>query len=89
MAEFRCWIPEYEEGQDEADVIHAFDAWSAAKRFAEKADQNAGGEIATSALRGNNKLRIHVLSPEGIETMWDVWPEAEIRWYGSAAGVAQ
>lgn len=81
VSEYQCWLPDEEES---AMSIAAWDAWSAAKSFAQRYDQASGGEVAQGALRGGHKLRVHVRAPGDIESAWDVWPEAEIRWYGSA-----
>ena len=89
MAEYRCWIPSWEEDRDDAEIVHAANAWHAAKIFAAKVDSASGGEVSSGLLNwtGDQTLVIHVLSDDGIETKWNCQPEAEIRWYARAAGV--
>jgi hypothetical protein len=87
MSEYLCWMLGHTE-RDEAVIVHAFDAWSAAKEFAKRADQESGSYISNGAMDSGAKLRVHVLSPDGVESMWDVWPDIVIVWYGCVAGVA-
>lgn len=87
MGEYVCWIPAF--GDDPVTTIHAYDAWMAAKQFAARADADSGAEISNGAMRHNVSLRVHVRTPDGVETTWDVTPEATITWYARAAGVVQ
>ena len=88
MAEYLCWMPGSSERED-ATIIHAFDAWSAAKEFAKRADNDSGSDISNGAMDSRNTLRVHVLTPDGVETLWDVWPDIVIHWYGCAAGIVE
>lgn len=84
MAEYRCWMPANCETRDDARVVHAFDAWSASKAFAKKADEDSGAEMSAS----REGFTVHVLSEDDIETVWRVWPEYEVQWYAHAERVA-
>ena len=52
-------------------------------------DNDSGSDISNGLMDSGDKLRVHVLSPDGVESMWDVWPDIVIHWYGCAAGVAE
>jgi hypothetical protein len=81
-------MPSCGETSDDAREVHAFDAWSAAKRWAEWADGNSGAEMSQNGLRqGHPGYVVHILTPDNVETIFRVFPEAEVRWYAQAAGV--
>lgn len=75
MGEYRCWLPA-DGDRDDSVIVQAGDAWHAAKIFAARADSESGGELSDGALRGGHSIRIHVVTPTGVETAWDVSPEA-------------
>jgi len=81
---FRCWMPNCAETSDEGEDIDAFDAWDAVKKYAKWADENSGGEMAQNGMsRRHDGYIVHCMSPDDTETVWRIWPEAEVRWYAS------
>lgn len=91
MPKYLCWVPDFHPyaSNDDGVEVDAFDAWSAAKEYAKRADNDSGSDISSGLMGSGDKLRVHVLGPDGVETLWDVWPEVEVIWYGNAAGVVE
>lgn len=81
---YRCWMPDYGETSDDAREVVAFDPWAAVKAYAKWADENAGGEMAQNGLRPSHAgYIVRCLASDNTETVWRIWPEAEVRWYAS------
>lgn len=81
---FRCWMPDFAETSDDGRLMESFDVWGAVKAYAKWADENSGGEMAQNGLRpAHDGYIVHCLSPDNTETVWRIWPEAEVRWYAS------
>jgi hypothetical protein len=80
MGDFTCWWTNDGEGVMSMQ-FHCLSAHRAATRFAEAADDDAGGEISDSLMKRDLTRSVSVRSEStGAETVWQVSCHAQIHW---------
>jgi hypothetical protein len=80
MEDFTCWWTDDGEGALSM-TFHCLTAHRAATKFAEYADDEAGGEISEPMLKHDRLRRVSVRSlATGAETVWRVSCHAMIVW---------